>query len=103
MNPTLEDGSSLNEYVVNVINSEEYKGFTIGLPYVCEAFVNGKETREIDDYHHLIARGMVDNWTVDSYGYLWINNTNTQLPSILRFNEMANSFRLIMEDKRVCD
>ena len=55
----------LNEYVISVIESDDYKYFSVGLPYVCEAFVYGvADGGEIDTKHHLIARGD-ENWDVN--------------------------------------
>ena len=55
----------LNEYVISVIESDDYKYFSVGLPYVCEAFVYGvADGGEVDVKHHLIARGD-ENWNVN--------------------------------------
>lgn len=92
---------SLNDYVVSVIESDDYNYFSLGLPFVCEAFVNGKAPGgEIDDIHHFLARGTDKEWTVEDNikndtDWLIFDGNNTGYSSIDRFGELENNYNKI--------
>ncbi len=85
----------LNDYVMNV-RSEDTFVFTVGLPYVCECFVNGIDTPGIDDRHHYIARGDM-NWYVDSDNNLVVDTE--KYATIDRFDELKNIYNLLMNEQ----
>lgn len=94
---------SLNDYVTSVIESDDYNEFSLGLPFVCEAFVNGRAPGgEVDSIHHVIARGTDKSWTVeDNAGgdnnWLWFNGVNSGYSSISRFEDFKDSYTKIKD------
>lgn len=93
----------LNDYVVSVRADDDYNHFSLGLPYVCEAFVNGKSgDKKIDDIHHFIARGTDIEWDVkcndgNKKDWLYYNGINQNFSSIDRFNELSDNYKNIID------
>ncbi len=76
----------LNECVVNVIHSPDYKDITMGLPYVCEAFVIGMASGgTTNDIHHKLARGE-GTWeikTENDHNYIYNKADETEKTELI--------------------
>lgn len=100
--PKTGNGLSLNQYVVKVMQDEDFVKFSVGLPFVCESFNYGTVTDAADKYLRLIARGKeiqfdtVYNPDLD-YDCLSVaidgNINTTEIKAIERYSDFSKTYK----------
>ena len=88
---------SLNDYVVSVVNEDDFDHITMGLPYVCESFVKGLIVDENDYIYHNIARDYVEWDVISETNTIKYEGGDSGYESIGRYSEFRDIYNLIDE------
>ena len=87
----------LNDYVVSVVNEDDFDHITMGLPYVCESFVKGLIVDENDYIYHNIARDYVEWDVISETNTIKYEGGDSGYESIERYSEFSINYNLIDE------